>query len=538
MSRDGVLVREDGVKYDWGPDADTAPVAEAVSHPASDSDSEVDTQVGSDGSSEVGTDADTESLEALEHEITTLSAHVHAAEHRLLVLIAEFDRRGGWKPGGHPSCAEWLHFRTGIDRGAARERVRAAHALQGLPRVSEAMSRGELSFSKVRALTRLGDGLDEQAEEELVEFARQATAAELEKLVRGWKLLGRADEAELERRRHASRWFSVFPDDDGMYVVRGRLDPEVGALLMRAIEAAGDALHRPGLTWAAEGGQRGPHTTEVTPRQRRADAMGLLAERAMAAGFGGDGAVEEGAAEEDAVEEGPMEQGQDAGVNGQGQERDAPRTPLSGSRAERYQVILHVDRATLREGGATCDCTGGPGRGDGRGGAKDSGRVGRRKTLREPGRSHLEDGTRVSAETSRRLTCDAAVVRVSGSGEESRGGPENRKDPGEPLHIGRRTRTIPPALRRALDLRDGGCRFPGCGLRFTDAHHIVHWADGGETSLGACPGNGVRPHAGVLHLCRVGKTTKRSRATVRRRDDLWTVQPPRALRVTGSTGPS
>ncbi|MEX2526481.1 MAG: DUF222 domain-containing protein, partial [Gemmatimonadota bacterium] len=215
LSRGGVMVREAEAKYDWGPDAGTAAVSESDSPPASDPDDDTDAEVGTDGRSDVDTDADTDSLEALEHEITTLAAHVHAAEHRLLVLIAEFDRRGGWKPGGHPSCAEWLHFRTGIHRGAARERVRAAHALQGLPRVSEAMSRGELSFSKVRALTRLGDGLDEQAEEELVEFARQATAAELEKLVRGWKLLGRADEAELERRRHASRWFSVFPDDDG-----------------------------------------------------------------------------------------------------------------------------------------------------------------------------------------------------------------------------------------------------------------------------------------------------------------------------------
>ncbi|MEX2527505.1 MAG: DUF222 domain-containing protein, partial [Gemmatimonadota bacterium] len=457
MNRGGVMVREAEANYGWVGDVDTFTGAGLVSEtdtvPATDTWPEPIPET--DADTEVGTDTETDSLEALEHEITTLSAHVHAAEHRLLVLIAEFDRRGGWKPGGHPSCAEWLHFRTGIDRGAARERVRAAHALQGLPRVSEAMSRGELSFSKVRALTRLGDGLDEQAEEELVEFARQATAAELEKLVRGWKLLGRADEAELERRRHASRWFSIFPDDDGMYVVRGRLDPEVGALLMRAVEAAADALHRPGLTWAAEGGRRGPHTTEVTPRQRRADAMGLLAERAMAAGFGGDGAVEEGAAKEGAVEE-----GQEAEANSQGQQRETPRTPLSGSRAERYQVILHVDEGTLAGGDKSCDCAGG----------HESGRV----DGAEPGRSHLEDGTRVSAETSRRLTCDAAVVRASGSSG----------DIGEPLHIGRRTRTIPPALRRALELRDGGCRFPGCGLRFTDAHHIIHWADGGDTSLG------------------------------------------------------
>jgi hypothetical protein len=85
--------------------------------------------------------------------------------------------------------------------------------------------------------------------------------------------------------------------------------------------------------------------------------------------------------------------------------------------------------------------------------------------------SELEDGTRVSAETSRRLACDASRVIV-------------RKDrEGRVLDVGRRTRTIPPALRRALEIRDRGCRFPGCGCRFTDGHHIEHWADGGGTGL-------------------------------------------------------
>jgi hypothetical protein len=78
----------------------------------------------------------------------------------------------------------------------------------------------------------------------------------------------------------------------------------------------------------------------------------------------------------------------------------------------------------------------------------------------------------MSAETSRRLACDAAVVRWHEDAN------------GEPLSIGRKSRTIPPAIRRALHKRDGGCRFPGCSCRrFVDAHHIEHWADGGETSM-------------------------------------------------------
>ena len=88
----------------------------------------------------------------------------------------------------------------------------------------------------------------------------------------------------------------------------------------------------------------------------------------------------------------------------------------------------------------------------------------------EPGRSDL-DGIRVSAETSRRMACDAAVVAMV-----------HAKD-GSMLNVGRRTRTIPPHIRRAAEERDRGCRFPGCGCTFTEAHHVKHWADGGETSL-------------------------------------------------------
>jgi hypothetical protein len=105
---------------------------------------------------------------------------------------------------------------------------------------------------------------------------------------------------------------------------------------------------------------------------------------------------------------------------------------------------------------------------------------------REPGRSELEDGTRLSAESARRLACDASVVSVV------------RKQDGTVLDVGRKTRTISPALRRALDVRDRGCRFPGCGRRFTEGHHVKHWADGGGTSLRNCV-NLCRHHHRLVH---------------------------------------
>src|SRR5688572_110424 len=93
-------------------------------------------------------------LEALGDEIVIMASHIHAITQRFLALIAEFDRLRGWERSGHRDCAQWLSVRTGIDRGAAQEKVRVARALVGLPLIREAMGRGELSFSKVRALTR------------------------------------------------------------------------------------------------------------------------------------------------------------------------------------------------------------------------------------------------------------------------------------------------------------------------------------------------------------------------------------------------
>ena len=351
---------------------------------------------------EADSSPDTDRLEALEEEIVFLAAHIHAAEHRFLTLVAEYDRLRGWELGGHRSCAHWLAFRCGYRLGAARERVRAARALVKLPEIGASMSRGELSFSKVRALTRVATP---ENESDLLDLARGATTAQLERMVRGFKLGSRQDEADREKKRFESRSFSVFPDEEGMYEVKGKVTPEIGALLMRAVEAASDALYR----------EKGPkdvsaETSFQDAAHRRADALGLVAERALAAGFSSS------------------------------PDSDA-RAPLSGSRAERYQVLLHVDAETLKEDGGL-------------------------------GQSELEDGTRVSAETSRRLACDASVVEIGHASD------------GSVLDVGRKTRTIPPSVRRALEVRDRGCRFPGCGLRFTDAHHIKHWADGGETKLG------------------------------------------------------
>jgi hypothetical protein len=455
-------------------------------------------------------ESDGDVMDALEEEIVVLSAHIHAATNRLLTLIAQYDRLRGWELAGHRSCAHWLAYRTGLDLGTAREKVRAARALERLPQTSAAMARGELSFSQVRALSRVATA---ENEKDLLELARGCTTAQLERMVRAFRKATEADEAAAEKRRYQSRTLSVFPDDDGMYVVRGRLTAEEGALLMRAIEAAGDALYReerwsPAVVKAAAArGHVLESETEREAAQRRADALGLVAERALAAGFGGR-RRREGADDEAEASAGAGQAA--AAADARPEDLDDPESanalpvPISGSRAERYQVVLHVETETLRppqqpnpwdpgetskRGGQDVSCERSTGDGpthpslatpkseldDGTRLSHETWvKAGPRHPSLSAPKSELDDGTRIAATTAQRLCCDASVVRLTK-------GPD-----GSILDVGRRTRTIPPALRRALEARDRGCRFPGCGSRFTDAHHVIPWAAGGDTSLGNC----------------------------------------------------
>ncbi|MEN8376029.1 MAG: DUF222 domain-containing protein, partial [Gemmatimonadota bacterium] len=137
-----------------------------------------------------------------------------ALQYEAMVLLAEYDERGGWQDTCFAGTAEWLAWRIGIKPGAARERLRTARALRELPLTSAAMRDGELSFTKVRALTRVARP---ESEEALLEFARSCSAARLEAKLRGWTTDSVQQEADAEARRHLTRTFSVFPDDDGMY---------------------------------------------------------------------------------------------------------------------------------------------------------------------------------------------------------------------------------------------------------------------------------------------------------------------------------
>jgi Domain of unknown function (DUF222) len=169
-------------------------------------------------------------------------------------------------------------------------------------------------------------------------------------------------------------------DEDGSLVVRGRLAPDEGAVLMRALDAARDSWRE------SKRGSAEPR------RPTNAETLAAAADAALANLGGRPG-------------------------------------------ADRYQVVVHVDATALAHDAGSCE---------------------------------LEDGPAVAPETARRLACDASVVRL-------------RERDGRPLNVGRKARTIPPALRRALTARDRGCRFPGCdNRRFVGAHNVRHWAKGGR----------------------------------------------------------
>jgi hypothetical protein len=199
-------------------------------------------------------------IDALADDIAETAAHIDAATHRLLALIREFDRARGWDHQGALSCAHWLSWRIGLDLGPARERVRVAHRLAELPLIDEALRRGELSYSKVRAMTRVASSANEAA---LLEQARLTTAAQLERICRFYRQVKcPTRDAEDER-----RWVASRTTDDGMVSIQIRVLPDEAARLMRAIETCAGtgslvdgavALAESALTGAADGTVRPP----------------------------------------------------------------------------------------------------------------------------------------------------------------------------------------------------------------------------------------------------------------------------------------
>jgi Domain of unknown function (DUF222)/HNH endonuclease len=334
-------------------------------------------------------DAPRLSKEELERELREHSAHVDAALCRLTELAAECEERLNWGGDG-VTFARWLAYQCSLLPSVAREHERIGKRLAELPLIRGAFARGELSYAKVSALTRVAEPATEEG---LLELAEALTASQLSRCLAAYRRFSAAEASE----NHEREFLSCFWSDDGWLLLRGRLAAEEGAVFLRALEAARHVLwERRRAGQPDHGDPAGPFSDAV--RVSNAEALVAVAELALA-------------------------------------QPDGDRCG-----GERYQVVVHVDAETL---------------------AADA-----------DGRCALEEGQPLAAETARRLACDASVIAL------------REREDGSVLSLGRKRRTVSPALRRALAARDRGCRFPGCDrTRFVDAHHVEHWARGGETSL-------------------------------------------------------
>ena len=367
----------------------------------------------------------TSSNDQLADQITTLAGQINAANYRFLTLIAEFERRKAWSGYGLKSCAHWLNWKCGIDMGAAREKVRTALALTTLPKTKTAFQKGELSFSKVRAMTKIAT---QENESFLLNIAEYGTAQHMEKLVKAHRRVEHTLNAEelkqdtakqdhkKEDQQKENRSVVCYQDNDGMWIIHAKLPAEEGSLVAKTLKELGDKLAETENQAEAQSEQKDKtepknvsaetfslNQTEekLTFPQRRADALIALSEHYLAT------------------------------------VHSASTNSLTALKsAERCQLILHIQAGSLNQ---------------------------------SP--QHL-DGQWLPPSTARRMTCDAGLLIVE------------EDEAGNVLNIGRKSRIIPPAMARALAIRDNGCQFPGCcETRYTEGHHIKHWADGGETKL-------------------------------------------------------
>jgi hypothetical protein len=343
-------------------------------------------------------------LDALGEQIAVLSLRVDVAKHELLTHLRDFDVHDGWANSGFVSLAAWLAWRIDISPVAAREHVRVARALGDLQRIDAAFAAGKLSYSKVRAITRVATP---ETEQDFLDVSSNATASQIERLTSAYRRT-RIDPAEptLDQRRFVRRSETT----SGMIRIEAQLPPEQAAIVWEALSRALDAGRSKDASAEAPDPSRLP--------EERADALVSVAQAYL---------------------------------------EHSPRTLGSG-----YELVVMTTKDQLEQGPA------------GVGG-------------------YLRDGTPLPLHIARMLACDCSRVDVE-VGES-----------GEILDVGRARRTIPSAIGRALWLRDGGCRAPGCGRRqHLHAHHIEAWVDGGKTSASnlvlLCPGHHLQVHEGNLSV--------------------------------------
>ncbi|MCZ7534579.1 MAG: HNH endonuclease [Acidimicrobiia bacterium] len=379
--------------------------------------------------------------------------------------VRRFDIDNEWAGEGATSAAAWLRAHCRLSAAESHRRIKVGRALERMPATLRAFEAGEISYSHARVLASEVDERTEEAfrdvEESLVHVARQCSPAELRGVVEYWRTYldddkgaAAAEERYQQRRLHVSATF------EGMVAIDGLLDPEGGEIVLTALQGLVDA--------GRETERASPHEQRRTAPQRRADAL-VEACRALL-----DGRV-------------PVTRGGERPhitVVVSLEALAARTTPASSFGAgsaglgssvgsvgatELASLVGSVGAARLE------DAVGATGLADAIGTSGPHGLLGSWDLIEalRTGRCEAAHLGPVSAETVRRWACDASISRVITGTR------------GEPLEAGRQRRTVTGAQRRALVVRDAGCRFPGCDRQpaWCAPHHLVHWADGGPTDL-------------------------------------------------------
>ncbi|RBY92179.1 hypothetical protein DQ244_07720 [Blastococcus sp. TBT05-19] len=365
-------------------------------------------------------EVDATPLSELAAAITSGAVRLAAATAAWLRLVAEFDARGGWHGVGILSCAHWLAWQCGMGPGAAREHVRVARALRGLPRIEAAFIAGRLSYSKVRALTRVAEPDSEAA---LVDFALSATASQTERFCRSWRRVDDTAAAGGREQAELDQSFEHWTDDDGWLTLKIRMRAEAGVPLISAVESRAETEARRERAQAkkarlgheatrAAGGRVDP---ELEDRCADDASVGLARERIAARRIAALTAlVDEGAA---------------AG-------RRRPGDP------PRREVVVHVDADVLADDTAA-------------------------------GRAYYEGGPAITGAQARRMLCEATVVAMIERGREPLAVGRRKR---------RATRAqLRALLRRDGGCARSGC--PETRIERLHAHHLRHWLFGGATDI-------------------------------------------------------
>ena len=416
------------------------------------------------------------------HEMTRSAAFLNAVNWHFIDLLGEFDQRGVWRDGGYSSLVNWLDHRCGMGAGAARERIRVARKLRDLKRIDHAFETGQISYSKVRAITRAATP---QTERTLLKMACHCSARELESLVRTYEKTGvnrgdRNDDTE-------KRFLEWYHDEEGMLVLTARLPADLGAVVVKALDKAVDIrkeerdeyfehIYFSSLSGESdsEAGSAACSEPIGSNEVSRIDSAGCQSEHVRIDSSAELTSANEGPdhQEEPALEpsdpdtpcvsrESRLEENVSAEtlrllLTGMSEPRQlladglcdivehwlatADKGAKRRANHQRYEVVLHIDRNELASAAPSP-------------------------------RYYLERDTAITQETGRRIACDADVSE------------HIEDDQGMLLKLGRKHRIVPPLLLKALKRRDKSCRFPGCGYaRHLAAHHIRHWIDGGETN--------------------------------------------------------